>query len=282
MKPCALTKAVVIASLLTSFSESSVTLHDQIYVYHNLKLTWKEAGLTCDSFGGVLAKVNSFEQNQLAILAAAEGGVSDSFVWLGASFAGQEWVWNDGSSVSFSNWDDRDPTPEAWTSEGKCLSLFSSNYKEYRVRGKWTDLSCGEENGFLCEMPAPVNTVPPLPFIYTDQPLSWNDADLACGSNGGTLMPMDTFISNVKVNLATENASQSCCWIGASTFTSSLWIQTGGAADSPGLQRRILSLRLLAIATDAMLRSWCRRAASRLLRLRADAALLACIGVGRH
>jgi hypothetical protein len=46
---------------------------------------------------------------------------------------------------------------------------------------------------------------------------------------------MDTFIANVQVNLATENASQACCWIGASTFTSSPWVRSGDVEGSPGI-----------------------------------------------
>jgi hypothetical protein len=238
MKLCALNKAVVItviiASWFTSYSEPSVIL-DQIYVYHSSKVSWREAGSKCNSIGGVLATVRSFTQNQLALLATAEGDVSDTYVWVGASFAGQEWAWNDGSPVGFSHWDNRDPKPEARTSEGMCLSLFASNHQEYKTRGKWKGLSCNEGHGFLCEMPAPASATAPPPFSYNDQPLSWNDATAACSSNGGTIMPIDTFIANIKVNLATENASQICVWIGASTFTSSLWIQTGEIMDAPGI-----------------------------------------------
>ncbi|EFK95254.1 protein containing Serine/threonine protein kinase // C-type lectin // C-type lectin, partial [sediment metagenome] len=112
-------------------------------VFHE-NVGWREAAARCRRMGGRLAIVQDKDQDEFL------ASISRSHVWLGATDEGQEgkWVWADGSSITYTNWDKGEPNNARDLSTGEC-----ENYLMLSKYGKWNDFSerCRIIDGFICE-----------------------------------------------------------------------------------------------------------------------------------
>ena len=56
----------------------------------------------------------------------------------------KQFGWTDQSSVTYTNWHLRQP--DNWASKEDCVQMLPYYYQ----RGRWNDISCDQETGFIC------------------------------------------------------------------------------------------------------------------------------------
>ncbi len=110
-------------------------------------MTWKEAKAQCEKLGGRLAIVTSQEDNDQLTKLVKEAGLNEA--WLGATDEVKEgeWVWVDGSPMTFKNWGPGQPNNKQ--NREHYLLLWGAQ------NGKWSDQpdrSTEHRPGFICEM----------------------------------------------------------------------------------------------------------------------------------
>ncbi|XP_034532653.1 type-2 ice-structuring protein-like [Notolabrus celidotus] len=111
--------------------------------YFPKRLTWSRAERNCHSIGGNLASVHNIEEyheiQRLVLTATYE----HKPVWIGGSDAHQEgeWLWSDGSQVSYTNWCPGEPNNHG---HQHCLQM---NWGDEKC---WDDLSCAKRLPFVC------------------------------------------------------------------------------------------------------------------------------------
>ncbi|MBX2796505.1 MAG: hypothetical protein KTR31_02515 [Myxococcales bacterium] len=102
---------------------------------------WEDGALRCDDEGGHLASIDS-----AALQAVARTVADGREPWIGASDWEQEgvYVWSDGTSWGFTQWDTSQPDNHRWVEEGEdCVQLHGN--------GDWNDAVCGNVLDYLCE-----------------------------------------------------------------------------------------------------------------------------------
>lgn len=130
------------------------------------------ATLTCASIptepvntASLLSIKSQPEQDFMNSWLFQELGVLNS-IWLdGVRFNTTHFVWEDGDSMSFLNWDDGYPTNQ--TAENLCMEMSpKSGRREIGATddGKWKDVPCSKRNLVVCEK-KPMLTVPELQDI---------------------------------------------------------------------------------------------------------------------
>jgi hypothetical protein len=75
---------------------------------------------------------------------------AENNIWLGAEKIGDEneFLWNDGSSLDYSNWAEGSPTDDL---RRNCLTMLSGfTYGNSQI-GKWKDITCANGNWILCQ-----------------------------------------------------------------------------------------------------------------------------------
>jgi hypothetical protein len=106
---------------------------DKYFKVFDRSLTWHEAKKQCEEMGGQLAIVDSAEENELVTRLATTSKVSA--VWLGGADEKKEgtWVWVDGQTVKYDNWDRTSSQPNN--------ALGVEHYIVLRVDkgGRWWD-----------------------------------------------------------------------------------------------------------------------------------------------
>jgi hypothetical protein len=134
----------------------SVAGHGE-YVYCSNGMDWAPARADCTRLGGQLAVLQS-RAEQDAVWTAIGGDVPmDEYVWLGGSDSATEaqWVWIDGAPIGLCvvspgvrctctecNWGPNQPS----LSSDDCLSMFQG------YGGQWSDRTCDDPEGYLCEL----------------------------------------------------------------------------------------------------------------------------------
>ena len=103
--------------------------------FNNEKYTWPDARQFCESWGASLFTVTSQEEN--AFLSAFKFQS-----WIGAHQQNGQWVWTDGTEMSFTNWQTKVNTKFA---QGNCAMM-----QRYHG-GKWSKRNCTTRADFLCE-----------------------------------------------------------------------------------------------------------------------------------
>jgi len=123
------------------------TTGNRYKVYIDKKRRWVDAKSLCHQDGGDLASIRNAREWQFVkgILANTSSGVTH--VWLGANDEKKEgnWVWTDGSSVTYSDWDSSQPN--GGTREN-CLYAFSG------YNWQWFDGGCTWTYYAVCKIPA--------------------------------------------------------------------------------------------------------------------------------
>lgn len=111
-------------------------------------LSWQEAALKCKNMGGMLAAIKSKEVNDF-IYKLGNG----KCLWLGASdeLKENEWLWRDGSIMTYSNWASHEP--DNWYGGKEHWLVISWPSPEYKD-GKWGDTQKTyreQIKGYVCE-----------------------------------------------------------------------------------------------------------------------------------
>ncbi|XP_067915861.1 C-type lectin BjL-like [Heterodontus francisci] len=105
--------------------------------------TWIEAELYCQglSRGGHLASIHWNRQNEFIGQVILTKNNASPPSWIGLSQSHKEWVflWNDGSSLDFTNWDVNQP--DDYQGKQKCVQID---------RDVWNDQPCDNQKPFIC------------------------------------------------------------------------------------------------------------------------------------
>ena len=106
--------------------------------------TWFHAKSSCEAVGSRLAVINS-EAKQLAL---APNISHPAWIGLSLHLVGMtEFLWVDGSRVSYSNWNCGEPNIGAEV----CVEIYPFRYGS-QERGKWNDDTCFAPRRYICEM----------------------------------------------------------------------------------------------------------------------------------
>ena len=119
-------------------------VHGYCYNFSSDNLTWPQAKFTCESVGSRLAVINSEAKQQ------ALAPIISHPAWIGLSFhliEMTEFLWVDGSRVSYSNWNCGEPNVGAEV----CVEIYPFHYGS-QERGKWNDDTCFIPRRYICEM----------------------------------------------------------------------------------------------------------------------------------
>ncbi|GFS20628.1 C-type mannose receptor 2 [Elysia marginata] len=132
------------ATLGTVCSECPVGWHKnadtkQCYRYLETNVNYAEAVGKCTALNSNVTTSKSKEENAFILR------LIYSPIWLGLTDKGEEgkFVWEDGTELSYSNWNDDEPNN--WDNSQDCVELTK--------KGKWNDRSCENSYGVLCKRP---------------------------------------------------------------------------------------------------------------------------------
>ncbi|KAK3105432.1 hypothetical protein FSP39_025136 [Pinctada imbricata] len=119
------------------------------YRYRNDELNWPQAKSQCSTEGGHLAEIPDWEtHNDLEYNA---DGLRGDRVWIGLNDINKRgrWIWDNGNSMSYTNWDSGQPDTCS-SCEEKCVLMRIDR------SGKWHDYGCyTTHNPFICEYGKP-------------------------------------------------------------------------------------------------------------------------------
>ena len=132
--------------IVTGCPAGWVLLDSNCYRLFESKLSWHDAEKNCQREGGHLASIHSKEENDF--VSKLVSPVAREEAWIGGSDLTSEgsWVWNDGSSFSWTNWGRRQPD-NAHRKE-HCLTT------NWGTLGQWNDLGCSRQSRvkkFVCK-----------------------------------------------------------------------------------------------------------------------------------
>lgn len=109
-------------------------------------MSWKQAKKWCEDNGGHLVIIeNEAEANALTQF-LTQPGVPDNF-WIGATDEKTEgeWLWVDGSPVTFTKWKPREPDNHQGHGDGHYVAMHVPD------GGAWDDVPVHEKRPFVCE-----------------------------------------------------------------------------------------------------------------------------------
>ncbi|XP_070560954.1 C-type lectin domain family 19 member A-like [Ptychodera flava] len=116
------------------------------YRYFTGEAEWTSAQNICKSYGANLASIHSNEENDLVYKLQ---GCGDNRFWIGLNdrdFEGN-FVWIDGTPVTYTNWHDGEPNDSGIGGED-CVEVDGTRSDPW----KWNDNSCGNEQPFVCKI----------------------------------------------------------------------------------------------------------------------------------
>ncbi len=133
---------------------SETSLNGHTYRVYDCKTTWEAAKEQCEEWGGHLATItSSAEQN--AVLGLVQD--IDKPCWIGAyraSSSASTYQWVTGESMSYTNWDDGEPSMSSGSNAELYVGMYANDTDtQYSTTGKWNDFSAttGTIKGFVCE-----------------------------------------------------------------------------------------------------------------------------------
>ena len=124
------------------------------YRIYDVSITWEEARVYCENYGGHLATITSQEE-QAVINSLLDDNCSKNGYWLGGIRSNNNFIWITGEQMNYTNWASSQPDNDHGTED----KVMLYNYAGSRL-GKWNDLSNeGELDvvvangtlGFICE-----------------------------------------------------------------------------------------------------------------------------------
>ena len=124
----------------TCLATTGCTLHEREggrqYLVCPPSVTWPEARSRCQSYGGDLAVINDADEN------AFIEGITNNSTWIGLTDVDVEgeFVWVDGVSREFTNWNNNEPNDANGAED--CAEILNS--------GAWNDNRCENTRPFIC------------------------------------------------------------------------------------------------------------------------------------
>lgn len=111
------------------------------YIFFVSGKPWHVAKAHCDSIGTHLASVESADEN--TFLTNVKNSLGQVAMWLGGTDEVEEgqWLWEDGTPISYSNWAANEPN-DSGTAEHALVLQWS---------GSWNDLPSDYRIGYICE-----------------------------------------------------------------------------------------------------------------------------------
>jgi hypothetical protein len=108
------------------------------------KQSWKAARNVCRSWGGDLAKINSWSEQRIAYRLVSEnntgrGASRVGRAWIGGKASKNDWKWANGSKMGW-KW-----FGASAKSEG-CAEIYTPN-----ARGKWNNRNCATPSAYICK-----------------------------------------------------------------------------------------------------------------------------------
>ncbi|NWU97742.1 MRC1 protein, partial [Upupa epops] len=207
---------------------------------------WFTARRHCMNLGGDLASIQN-EQVQAFFTYHLKDASNSPWIGLNDKMKELDFVWSDGSTVSYTNWASFSPklTEPIFVilfpvlQQFDCVSLKRGPADE---TGKWNDEPCYKSRGYICQK----NSVPELfkssatelDFVYhnsdgssysvTHSKMNWEEAEKNCNSNGSELASiLDPYSQALLLLVALEYGEP--LWIGLkSNVTNGKYQWVGG------------------------------------------------------
>ncbi|KAH7719293.1 CBN-CLEC-50 protein [Aphelenchoides avenae] len=118
---------------------------DDCYAYAALTGTWTAANIGCHEMGGNLTFASDADSNAF-LMTLPNIGYGGPY-WLGGrkSLVSGQWMWADGSYVSWLNWENSDVISKP-NASSLCLAFDGTS-------GLWKSMDCGAKLAFICKVP---------------------------------------------------------------------------------------------------------------------------------
>ena len=240
------------AQTCTTIYACDVIINDNCYAYVGDSVSWNQAEACCVAWGGHLASIHSAGVNSVL----NDIRIRDRITWIGLNDIASEgnFVWTDGSSYDYSNFDTASGNPSNSRGNENCVHFFSQNYNGLT----WNDCDCDElgwnhPTSYICQKSKLfvvycvkfnqkilcLEIIPYLDksrcdltlngkcYISVNAATNWQTAEDTCVEWGGHLASIHSDLENYAVNSIRD--LNDWTWIGLSdTVTDGVYVWTDG------------------------------------------------------
>ncbi|MBW3040221.1 hypothetical protein CU309_05130, partial [Prochlorococcus marinus str. MU1405] len=182
--------------------------------------TWMEAQNKSEDYGGNLVSINSQIEQDFINEAFASIDDGDHGKWIGFTDKDQEgnWIWTDGSSVDFTNWNPSEPSNGGYNNPehyGMIWANYGNQLNNIFPVGSWNDVSNNGDGN--------ISGIAEIPFFRFEDsiylklgPSTWDEAQAAAKELGGNLVSINSqeeqdFIVNTFLS---QDDGENGKWIG--------------------------------------------------------------------
>ncbi|MCP4121472.1 MAG: hypothetical protein GY751_06930, partial [Bacteroidetes bacterium] len=111
-------------------------------VFIDTEVTWHQAKAIAEDMGGYLATITSAEEQQFIEDLLISSGAPTGAYWFGLVETGTEgiYTWDNGESLSYTNWDNNQPDNYQGADSGQILWTVEPEAHTFNRRGKWDDV----------------------------------------------------------------------------------------------------------------------------------------------
>ncbi|XP_041458722.1 macrophage mannose receptor 1-like isoform X2 [Lytechinus variegatus] len=127
----------------------------KVFAQDNDRMSWPEAQFKCDQLNGSLASIHTRQEMEIIRDLMTDGRVD---IWSGlrrGDSGGFEW--EDATPVDYTNWNNGEPSFATQPGYEDCVEMYLST-------GKWNDVDCLNEQGYVCEQPK-IGGEQPIPDV---------------------------------------------------------------------------------------------------------------------
>ncbi|XP_024858748.2 macrophage mannose receptor 1-like [Kryptolebias marmoratus] len=173
------------------------------FVIISTLMNWTEAQRYCREHHTDLASVRNEAEN----LKVKELMLANELVWIG--LYRDSWKWADGSSSSFSNWNDPEPNNYGGQEEN-CATASLGN------SGKWEDWNCNSMKASICYSALCSNSAPPArSYHFVDELKNWTKARRYCRETYTDLATIGSLEDMTTINNMAQSQGKTYeAWIG--------------------------------------------------------------------
>ena len=111
-------------------------------------MPWEKAKETCKASNAHLVSVHSKEESDFIIDSYWELATKNTTkcIWTGGkeNFNSRTWLWDDGSSYGFTNWNTGNPNSDYDPESPQCICYWQGGYL-------WNDRPCGQGYSYVCK-----------------------------------------------------------------------------------------------------------------------------------